>query len=116
MTFDEYQKKVQSTNLTPGTIKDSGILSITFMDKVLGLVGESGEFADEVKKILRDDKANLTPEKHDLLVKELGDVLWYVSTLADLLEIPLEEVARLNVEKLADRKIRGKLSGSGDNR
>lgn len=116
MTFDEYQKAVQSTNLTPGNLKDDGVLSVTFMDKVLGLVGESGEFADKVKKILRDDNGKLSGEKHDLLKKELGDVMWYVSTLADLLDTSIGEVAELNVQKLADRKKRGTLSGSGDKR
>ncbi len=113
MTFDEYQKAAESTNLTPGK---GEVLSIAFMDKVLGLVGESGEFADKVKKILRDDKAKMSEEKRQVLVKELGDVLWYVATLCKHLDISMEELAKLNIEKLASRNERGKLSGSGDNR
>lgn len=113
MTFDEYQKAAESTNLTPGKGK---VLSIAFMDKVLGLVGESGEFADKVKKILRDDKAVLSEEKRQLLVKELGDVLWYVATLCKHLDVSLEELAKLNIDKLKSRHVRGKLRGSGDAR
>lgn len=114
MTFNEYQKLANKTNLTPG---DEGVvLSIGFMDKVLGLVGESGEFADKVKKILRDDNAEMSKEKRQLLIKELGDVLWYIALLAKHLDVSMEEVAKLNIDKLKSRHVRGKLGGSGDSR
>lgn len=113
MTFNEYQVAAESTNLTPGK---GEVLSVEFMDKVLGLVGESGEFADKVKKILRDDDAKMSEEKRQLLIKELGDVLWYIALLAKHLDMPLEEIAKLNIEKLKSRQVRGTLSGSGDKR
>jgi len=47
---------------------------------------------------------------------ELGDVLWYISALADDLGVTLEEIAQANVDKLQSRKERGKIGGSGDNR
>ncbi len=114
MNFDEYQKKALSTDLTPG--KDEGLLSISFMDKVLGLVGESGEFADKIKKILRDKNAELSEEDRLGLIKELGDVLWYTAVLADRLGANFSEVAEGNINKLFKRKATGKLGGSGDNR
>lgn len=114
MTFDEYQAAAEATNLTPGDL--GKVMSVSFMDKVLGLVGESGEFADKVKKILRDDNAQMSEEKRQLLIKELGDVLWYIAILAKHLDVPLEEVATRNIDKLASRNERGKLRGSGDNR
>ena len=48
--------------------------------------------------------------------KELGDVLWYISVMSSYLGISLDDVANTNVEKLASRKARGVLKGSGDNR
>lgn len=114
MTFDEYQAKAQSTNLTP--TEDPQVLSIGFMDKVLGLVGEGGEFADKVKKILRDKQGNWDDSDKDELIKELGDVLWYIATLAPLLGTTMDEVASRNIDKLASRNQRGKLTGKGDNR
>ena len=52
----------------------------------------------------------------DGLALELGDVLWYISTLADDLGVTLEEVAKANIEKLQSRMERNKIKGDGDNR
>ncbi|MDZ7744559.1 MAG: nucleoside triphosphate pyrophosphohydrolase family protein [Candidatus Saccharibacteria bacterium] len=113
MTFDEYQAAAKKTNLTPAADE---VLSIGFMDKVLGLVGESAEIAEKVKKILRDKQGELSEEDKQMFVKELGDVLWYIALMADNLGVPMDEVATRNVEKLASRQKRNKLTGSGDNR
>ena len=82
----------------------------------LGLGGEVGEVLNKVKKIMRDHDGKITDEYREILKKELGDVLWYVAALASELGLKLEEVARLNLEKLASRKERGTLGGDGDNR
>lgn len=83
---------------------------------ILGLVGEAGELANKYKKVLRDDKGELTEEKRLALIDELGDVLWYCSALARDLGTTLGFVAELNIAKLAARKAKGTIHGSGDNR
>jgi NTP pyrophosphatase (non-canonical NTP hydrolase) len=83
---------------------------------LLGLVGEAGEIAEKAKKIVRDKDSDFTQWDPEDLKKELGDTLWYIAVLADHFDVPLEEIAHLNLTKLADRQQRNKLSGTGDNR
>ena len=113
MKFDEYQKKAKKYDTgKPG----EGLLSPAFMEKVLGLAGEAGEATDKVKKIIRDQNGEISRESREELLKELGDVLWYVASVARYLDEPLSRVAEGNLAKLESRYQRGKLGGSGDNR
>ena len=82
----------------------------------LGMAGEAGEVADKVKKVIRDNNSQFTEEKKREIAKEIGDVLWYCAVLAHDIGFSLEEVGRMNIEKLKSRQERGVLSGSGDNR
>lgn len=109
MTFEEYQTESRKTAIYPN--KDNN-----FIYPTLGLAGEAGEVAEKIKKVLRDGNGIVSEEKKEELTKELGDVLWYVANLSKELGIPLEEVARKNIEKLQSRQQRGELHGSGDNR
>lgn len=82
----------------------------------LGLAGEAGEVANKVKKVIRDHGARLHNEHRAAIAAEIGDLLWYCAALATEIGANLEDVANDNLEKLADRKLRGVISGSGDTR
>ena len=83
----------------------------------LGLTGESGEIANKVKKLIRDGAAkDEYLDKRIQIGYEIGDVLWYCALLAQEMEMDLGHIMENNLQKLADRKKRGTLSGSGDNR
>lgn len=110
--FDEYQKAIVKYD----TYSKCELSEVGFVEKVLGLTGEAGETADKIKKILRDKNGALSDDDRDAICKELGDVLWYLASIARYLDIPLSEVASLNVEKLEDRYQRNKIHGSGDER
>ena len=97
MTIDEYQKLAMTTlnpSLSPKDILING---------VMGLCGEAGEAIDLVKKHLS--------QGHELnraqLIQELGDVAWYLAETATALDVSLEEVLCLNIEKLRKRYPQG---------
>ena len=109
MDFDKYQKEARKTAIYPNKDKN-------FIYPTLGLVGESGEVAEKIKKVLRDNNGNFDYESKTAIKKELGDVLWYLANLCNELDFTLNEVAEENLEKLNNRLFRGKISGSGDDR
>ena len=65
----------------------------------LGLTGEAGETAEVIKKHLFHD----TPLDRDAMIKELGDCLWYIAAFATVLDIPMDDIANRNIEKLRKR-------------
>lgn len=82
----------------------------------MGLASEAGEVAGKVKKALRDHNGVIDQQRSLAIADELGDVLWYIARLADELGWDLNQVARNNIAKLADRKERGVIRGDGDKR
>ena len=108
MTFDEYQKQSRKTAKYPN-------IGNNFIYPTLGLSGESGEVAEKIKKVLRDKNGIIDEATRAEITKELGDVLWYLSQVASELNLSLEEVALLNIEKANSRQQRNKIGG-GDNR
>ena len=115
MTLDEYQKQAMTTELMERA-KELNANDPAFMAKLLGLVGEAGEVAEKFKKIVRDKDGVVSEEDKKEIIKELGDVLWYISAMANYLDVSLDEVARMNLDKLFSRQNRGTSRGSGDNR
>jgi NTP pyrophosphatase (non-canonical NTP hydrolase) len=69
-----------------------------------------------VKKAIRDHGGRIDEDRRKALSRELGDVLWYVAEIATHLGLDLGDVAANNTDKLLDRKDRGVLDGSGDDR
>lgn len=119
MNFNEYQTWAKTTDVFNNTNTLNAAQKVTdpaFIAKILGLTGEAGEVAEKFKKIIRDKNGELSEEDKNEIIKELGDVLWYISIIAKYMDVALEDVATTNIEKLTDRKSRNKLSGSGDNR
>ncbi len=109
MTLNIYQAKAWKTAIYP--CKGHNLIY-----PVLGLNGEAGEIAEACKKMMRDDNNHLTITRKADIIREIGDVLWYVAALCQELDIPMEKVARKNLEKLADRQRRNKIHGDGDDR
>lgn len=93
MTVNEYQKLAMTT-LNPALSRKDVLIN-----GVMGLCGESGEAIDIVKKHLA--------QGHDLdreaLIRELGDIAWYLAETATALDVSLEEVLARNIDKLKKR-------------
>lgn len=117
MNFNEYQNQAIQTDVAHNATTKSARYN-RYMEKALGLAGETGEVLEIIKKMIRDKDGvfETAPEDHEKLKKELGDVLWYLSALAFYNDIKLEDIAKTNIEKLASRQRRDKIRGSGDNR
>ena len=123
MTLNEYQQQAMTTCLPEAD-------NFTYM--MLNLTGEVGEFAGKVAKAIRKGQIKMKPngnlcaaislsiEDHinlrNELVKEAGDILWQLSDICSVMGWRLEEIAQQNLDKLADRKSRQVIDGSGDNR
>lgn len=90
MEFNEYQKKANKTLLGNEQV---------LTNCALGLAGESGQVVNLVKNYTFRG-ADLDKEQ---LTKEMGDVLWYLSQVAQWTDIPFEEVAQKNIKDLAKR-------------
>lgn len=117
MNFNEYQNQAIQTDVAHSATTKSSRYN-GYMEKALGLAGETGEVLEIIKKMIRDKGGvfETTSEDREKLKKELGDVLWYLSAVAYYNDIELEDIAITNLEKLASRQQRNKIHGSGDDR
>lgn len=110
MNLNDYCTFTRTTAIYPeagqGTVPE-------LMYLALGLSGEAGEVANNVKKLYRDGD---NPARREKLAAELGDVFWYLVRLIDALGLDPSQVVADNAAKLASRKARGVLGGDGDRR
>lgn len=104
MELLSYQNQAKRTAVYPSNHTIIGLMYVT-----LGLTGESGEIANNVKKTVRDDNGILTDDRKDQIIDELGDVLWYISMLCYEIDVSLETVALRNLAKLRKRQRENKL-------
>ena len=122
MDLNQYQEKAMTTCMPS---------SENFSYMFLNLVGEVGEFASKVAKALRketgmmdgpnfyyykyqDEGMPSAKELKEELKKEAGDVLWQLSGLCSVMGWSLEDIAQMNLDKLAARKEAGTIDGNGD--
>ena len=118
MNLNEYQEKAMTTCLPSAN-------NFTYM--ILNLVGEVGELSSKIAKQIRkknmtinncclevNDDKYIDVETVDGMKKEAGDILWQLSGLCKVMGWSLEEVAKMNLDKLAARKAVGTIDGSGD--
>lgn len=115
MTLNEYQDKAMSTCM-------DSCDNWSYM--MLNLVGEVGELASKVAKDIRKGNANII--QNDLIYNhpiaseirqqamEISDCLWMIAGLAKVYGYTLEEIAQMNLQKLAARKQAGTIDGNGD--
>ena len=110
LTLDEYQAAAERT-------------FIVERDKIpyllWGLSSEVGEVMGKAKRVIRDTVVpfdDLSYETRKEIAMELGDVLWYVATLAGHLQFDLSRVAEMNTSKLDRRMQLDLITGSGDDR
>ena len=113
ITFDDYQTRCSLTDV--GTSAQD-VLSPGWLYYVLGITGECGELMEKIKKLFRDKKGIIDDEFKEMVIKESGDILWYMGRLLSQFNISFGDVAQTNITKLMSRMERGKLHGDGDNR
>ena len=126
LTLNEYQKKAMETCLPESD-------NLFYM--LANLIGEVGEFASKAGKHMRKGKLhvttmdrneegnilhtqvwNVTAEERQLMLSEIGDILWQTAGLAHVMGISLEDVAEENLLKLSSRQERNLIVGDGDKR
>lgn len=129
MELNEYQKRAMETCMP-------SCENISYM--LLNLVGEVGEFSSKIAKAIRKKQVSIggsssinqncftvrndNPEALDFdilafdeeLKKEAGDILWQLSGLCKVMGWSLEDIAQMNLDKLAARKEAGTIDGNGD--
>jgi NTP pyrophosphatase (non-canonical NTP hydrolase) len=104
VNLEDYSEWVENKMITSGDKR--------FLENTMGLIGETGEFFEKLKKHKRDN----TPLDKQGVTLEAGDMFFYFIGLLNHLDIKLDDVVKENMKKLDSREKRGTIKGSGDNR
>lgn len=107
LTFSEYQQKAERTALPSS-------MNLTYL--LGGLAVEGAEALDKYIKAVRDNNGEVDEELKKAILKEVGDTLWFAALIYTYFETDFEIAGIENLNKLYDRKRRGVIGGSGDNR
>lgn len=129
LDFDVYQKSAHGTAEYPseiglyyaalGLAGEGGEVAAVLLDLLaagLHVAKHTGEVANQVKKVARDDAGVLTAARKRAVIKELGGMFWYAAEIATLMGISLADVPAANLAQLYSRKARGTIKGDGDDR
>jgi len=100
MTLEQWLKETDRTAIYPDSFNKE-LTGVVY--NALGLAGEAGEVADEIKKVIRNDKGIITPERKKKLCLEMGDVMWYWLRLTKELDLDIEDIMSENLKKLSQR-------------
>lgn len=115
LTMEEYASEAMNYAIYPDAL----------IYPMLGLQEEVGELSGKLKRYFRDNEYDVSMDNPMVemsaelrldMAREVGDALWYLTAIATDLGYSLDEIASLNLEKLEDRKRRGRIKGSGDYR
>jgi NTP pyrophosphatase (non-canonical NTP hydrolase) len=112
-SFDIYQEDCRHTDIADDA---QSLMKPGWMYYVLGIGSEAGEILGKIKKLFRDRSGVIDDVFKAMIIKECGDVLWYMARLLDKFDIPFSVVAGTNIEKCMDRMKRDVLHGDGDDR
>ncbi len=94
-TFDEFDAQCLET------WRGTPVGMCPHMYIVLAINGEAGELAEEVKKLHRDAYGGMDVSRRNRMALELGDILYYINREAHNLGFTLQQIADMNIEKLA---------------
>lgn len=95
MNIDDFQTHA----LDSIAIKDKDIAALAH--RTLGITGEAGILANNIKRVIRDKNGQANEEDLEVIKERLGDVLYYVATLADYYDLKLSDVAKQSMEQSA---------------
>lgn len=98
MNFEDYQKIIENFAVYP---RETELAALSYL--ALGLNGEAGEVADEVKKAIRND-GFISPKRRAKILEEVGDVLWCIARIAIEFDASLAGIAQANIDKLETRR------------